>query len=718
MTDLAPSAGFLPNGVWIAASLTLALLAPVLASLWLRARALAAPREDIARVWFGFARRMQGVGIASWLLWIAAFSLSGADRALAVALRPFDSALFVVAPWFAIVLPPTLVSLVLQAIVHDVQRRVRGAGDSVRDHVRRSAWQLAALLVPMLLALIALPAFLTGHARVGLVFLVGALFSRLRLMQHYVTASGLSPHAVTSGALRDRLFDLAQRGGVPLRQLYIMPVRRGRIANAFAVQGGSVILTDYLLENLSEREVVAVMAHEIGHLRHGHPRQLALTLAASAGLALVAVRAFGAALQLPPALAWPIAVIAAVFVTFIASRHFERIADAEAVKLTGDPEALITALARLSNLNHVPIEWGMWAERSLTHPSTLRRAQAIARRAGLEHGRVEALLASLPRPEPRFAVEWPGPDGRVFSTLWKVRTATSMAWIALAIYSVLPAVVVSVLPADHPGAFERVITDVFALLVTAGVLLLLSGQVGSRAFRELRKRLSVRMVEAGVDADRCGGRFVGISPAREPRIYEHFADWDVGWLFLNSRRLCFIGEETRFELSREHITDVTIGEGMPGWIPAPRVVIEWRDDARAISGAVSLRVADGRSMLAATREARALCGRIQSWRRGVLEPHPEPAFDDLGAPPTREVTSVPTRALVSPVTLLRGLVLSALAVAAMASALGLPFDLGANGALDALLAAWGAQVLRWIPWFRAPRRERRAAAETALERAA
>jgi Zn-dependent protease with chaperone function len=718
MTDLALSAELWPASAWMPAMLALALLAPVAVSLWLRSRALAAPREDIAHVWFGFARRMQAVGIACWLLWIAAFSLTGADRALGVTLRSFDPALSVVGPWFAIVLPPTLVSLVIQAIVHDVQRRVRGAGDSMRSHVRRSAWQLAALLVPMFLALVAFPAFLTGHARVGLVFLVGALFSRLRLMQHYVTASGLSPHAVTSGALRDRLFDLARRGGVPLRQLYIMPMRRGRIANAFAVQGGSVILTDYLLENLSEREVVAVMAHEIGHLRHGHPRQLVLTLAASAGLALVAVRAFGAALQLPPALAWPCAVIAAVLVTFVASRHFERIADAEAVKLTGDPEALITALARLANLNHVPIEWGMWAEKSLTHPSTLRRAQAIARRAGLEKGRVEALLASLPEPEPRFEVEWPGPDGRVFSTLWKVRTATSMAWIALAIYSVLPAVVVSVLPADRPGAFARVITDVFALLVTAGVLLAVSGQAASRAFRDLRKRLTERMVESGIDPDRCAGRFVGLSPGAEPRIYEHFADWDVGWLFLNSRRLCFVGEEAHFELSREQITDVELGAGMPGWIPAPRVVIEWRDDARGLGGAISVRAADGKSMLSATRDARALCERIRAWKRGVLEPHPEPAFEDLGVPPVREVTSVATRALVSPVTIARGMLLSALAVAAMAAALGLPFDLGPNGALDALLAAWGAQWLRWVPWFRNHRAVRRATAETALEHAA
>ena len=64
---------------------------------------------------------------------------------------------------------------------------------------------------------------------------------------------GLEPHAVSHGALRDRLFALAAKAGTTLQQLYVMPTRRSRMANAFAVQGGVVMLTDWLLENLDRR---------------------------------------------------------------------------------------------------------------------------------------------------------------------------------------------------------------------------------------------------------------------------------------------------------------------------------------------------------------------------------------------------------------------------------------------------------------------------------
>src|SRR5262249_34394353 len=97
-------------------------------------------------------------------------------------------------------------------------------------------------------------------------------------------------------------------------------------------------------------------------------------------------------------------------------RRFERAADAGAVDLTGDAESLITALARLARLNLLPMQWGKWEGRLLTHPSTSGRIQAIAAHGGVAPQRVEAVLAAEPDAE-RYTLPPAVTSGeRVFST--------------------------------------------------------------------------------------------------------------------------------------------------------------------------------------------------------------------------------------------------------------------------------------------------------------
>jgi Zn-dependent protease with chaperone function len=54
--------------------------------------------------------------------------------------------------------------------------------------------------------------------------------------------------------------------GVQVRELLVLDGARTRTANAFALSGGRIALTDYLLAVLTERELHAVLAHEIAHL--------------------------------------------------------------------------------------------------------------------------------------------------------------------------------------------------------------------------------------------------------------------------------------------------------------------------------------------------------------------------------------------------------------------------------------------------------------------
>ena len=82
-----------------------------------------------------------------------------------------------------------------------------------------------------------------------------------------------STESMPEGALRRRLLAMAQRSGIGFSDVRIWHTHH-RIVNA-AVIGPMrvaryVILSDALLENLSEREVEAVFAHELGHGYHRH----------------------------------------------------------------------------------------------------------------------------------------------------------------------------------------------------------------------------------------------------------------------------------------------------------------------------------------------------------------------------------------------------------------------------------------------------------------
>ena len=139
--------------------------------------------------------------------------------------------------------------------------------------------------------------------------------------------------------------------------------------NAFAAgrkpSDSYVAATRGLVELMDQRELEAVMAHEISHIRNRDVRLMTLAAVMVGVIALMAdllfrVSLFGggrrdnrdggnvitlvigiAALVLAP--------ISAALLQASLSRRREYLADASASEITGDPEALATALAKLGN---------------------------------------------------------------------------------------------------------------------------------------------------------------------------------------------------------------------------------------------------------------------------------------------------------------------------------------------------------------------------------
>lgn len=149
-------------------------------------------------------------------------------------------------------------------------------------------------------------------------------------------------------------------------------------ANAFALPGGVVIVTDQLVDLLGdEKKVAAVLAHELGHVRHRHTTRHILQDSMTALLSMVllgdASSAMGVASAMPALLAHT-----------GYSRDFEREADAFAFDLlrrTGrEPRLLGEALEQLAAEHQGRKGERDRTERAIsyisTHPPTQERVQA------------------------------------------------------------------------------------------------------------------------------------------------------------------------------------------------------------------------------------------------------------------------------------------------------------------------------------------------------
>ncbi|MDX6631403.1 MAG: heat shock protein HtpX [Gaiellales bacterium] len=148
--------------------------------------------------------------------------------------------------------------------------------------------------------------------------------------------------------------------------------------NAFAAgrtpSDSYVAATTGLVELMDQRELEAVMAHEISHIRNRDVRLMTLAAVLVGVIALMADLLFrvslfgggrrdnrdggGNAIALVIGIAaLVLAPISAALLQASLSRRREYLADASGAEITGDPEALATALAKLGNdkrpLKHV-----------------------------------------------------------------------------------------------------------------------------------------------------------------------------------------------------------------------------------------------------------------------------------------------------------------------------------------------------------------------------
>jgi heat shock protein HtpX len=219
-----------------------------------------------------------------------------------------------------------------------------------------------AVLMAVLIALLALVGRAVGGVG-GMIFAVGFGVVMNFVMYWFSDRIALAAHraqAVTpeqAPTLYRIVERLTQRAGLPMPRIYIIP---SSAANAFATgrnpRHAAVAVTDGIMQLLDERELGAVLAHELSHVKN---RDVLIATIAAAVAGIISTIGhiamfFGGGSRDGNrggglgALAWLlVAPLIAFLVQLAISRSREYGADASGAALSGDPEALASALARL-----------------------------------------------------------------------------------------------------------------------------------------------------------------------------------------------------------------------------------------------------------------------------------------------------------------------------------------------------------------------------------
>jgi STE24 endopeptidase len=216
------------------------------------------------------------------------------------------------------------------------------------------------------------------------------------------------------GPLRTSLLEMAERDGVPARDVLVADAsRRTTALNAYVSGFGAtrrIVVYDTLLEKASPDEVRLVVAHELGHAKR-RDVLLGTLLGAVGSATLVCVLALalrsegllrragvGSAGD-PRALALVLAIVAVIAavsgpVQVLVSRRIETRADVHALDLTRDPQTFVEMQRRLSVTNlsdpdPPPLVFGLFA----THPTGPQRIALARDWARLEGAEVPPALA-------------------------------------------------------------------------------------------------------------------------------------------------------------------------------------------------------------------------------------------------------------------------------------------------------------------------------------
>jgi len=198
--------------------------------------------------------------------------------------------------------------------------------------------------------------------------------------------------------------DLAQRAQLPMPRVYLI---NEDAPNAFATgrnpQNAAIAATTGILRVLSDRELRGVMAHELAHVKHRDIliSTISATMAGAIGMLANFAMLFGGrddegrpANPIVGILVMILAPIAASLIQMAISRAREFEADRGGAEISGDPQALASALTKIHRYAQ-----GLPMQAAERHPET---AQMMIMNP-LSGGGLRGLFSTHPSTEERVA---------------------------------------------------------------------------------------------------------------------------------------------------------------------------------------------------------------------------------------------------------------------------------------------------------------------------
>lgn len=690
--------------MWVVAPLALVLLAPIGLTLWRRGRQRGSA-EDRFAAWFRYGRFHGRLLFALWCTWLfAVLVLDVIAKAGFFLPSVLESGEWM---WITllILLPPALTATVCKMLSAPAFASVPEMGWTRGRLLQQAFWlQFGIVAVGVCLGYSADSQAADPSSSKGVMGFAAAVSLMVICLVGWMQSRQVIQEVLPPGELRERMYELAEQAQVRVRQAFLLPPAPWRLINLLPLIDDQVFLTPVLLSHLSRREVDALLALELARLwrkRQFHlGRFLALFLAALVFIVSIGVWVIFVSKVIP----WAIYLIPGVSVMVLRLRSRRRFAsywDREALAITGDPEALITMLAKLRRLQLLPLVTGK--EASAADESSLfgwPRLQKLAERARIPPPRLREILARPGSGEDRFNPLPTAPgiateDSRIFSRAFKRRSLWRQTWMAAALEVAGPVVIAYAVQTWHwQGVW---LIAAYLLGLPLAVLLRRFGlyQVVVRNSLILRRGIRGNLENDGLTPETWGGWFVGLSPHAEPRNYENFLVWDLGFLIPAGDQLCYLGDRTRFALDRGSLVETYMGPGPPGWRSAKRLYIVWRDEERDMGGTFNLSLSEARSPWRRAPRTEKLAERLRDWlKQPVASSEVPPPLRHLPGPDFRTVASESLGRMAAVGIFLGLLFLRAPFVLIACFLLGLSFEdrLGAGGwyvvSAVALLQLW------------------------------
>ncbi|WP_437674489.1 zinc metalloprotease HtpX [Sorangium sp. So ce131] len=235
------------------------------------------------------------------------------------------------------------------------------------------------------------PGYLVLFGVLALAMNLGAYFMSDRIVLAMHRAAEVSPFEAPG--LHRMVEELSRRAGIPKPRVFVIPDAQ---PNAFATgrnpEHGVVAVTEGILRLLSERELRGVLAHEIAHIKNRDILVSTIAAAFASGITWVAhavsfAGVFGGGSDddegASPLSGLALAIVAPIAATLVQlgiSRSRELMADETGAKLSGDPEALASALSKLERgAEIIPSEAARPATASLFIVNPLTGAGSLLR---------------------------------------------------------------------------------------------------------------------------------------------------------------------------------------------------------------------------------------------------------------------------------------------------------------------------------------------------